>query len=415
MALRILPLGSGGPAKASTGLRIQPLGDLLLSLPTVAALASETGATPLWRGPQTSPDIAYAMPGGGEGVGAGSGSISGMSGADIATSFGHLAGPSPLSAAFTGLAPSFATSIVGLGPTTTTPAHSLSNAFSFAPAPTIISAPLSMLAHAMQQSEINTAVAKHSPIVHNEQDLATLGSSQGMSTAAINAALGMTGGPNVANSIAQGLGLTGGQLASLSNAAPFGGPTVTISGPDADAAPPGPVSGPVSGMSDSDSDGNAGAGGGGGGGGSHLCTWAVRLLNREKETTALRDSLVVEFARKYPDTWKKDFKEYQQGATQLLGALKALPAAEQRSIAERVYREVMKPYMPTVEPDEVDDVVKALERVGFALAKEQKLEIPKALLEFSTKARAGRISGAMAGTRRPAKRQPLAKAMGASA
>lgn len=51
----------------------------------------------------------------------------------------------------------------------------------------------------------------------------------GLSTSAINAALGLTGGPNVSNNIAQGLGLTGAQLANI---------TLALTGLDAASTTP---------------------------------------------------------------------------------------------------------------------------------------------------------------------------------
>jgi hypothetical protein len=227
MALRIRPLSDLTlDTPRSSGLQIRPLAPIVMretpTGPVWAALDPPAypggpALSSFWPGPDT-----MTNPGGGEGVGEGSGSISGPTGGQIAASFGHLAGPSPLSAALTSLA----------APTNTgTPAGLLSGIFgAVAPAP--FGTLTGLVAHAMQQSAINDAVAKFPTVIHNEQDLSTIGANQGLSQAGINAALGIAqgSGPNVANSLAQGLGLTGAQLAGL-NVAAFGIPT--ISGPDA--------------------------------------------------------------------------------------------------------------------------------------------------------------------------------------
>ena len=65
----------------------------------------------------------------------------------------------------------------------------------------------------------------------------------------------------------------------------------------------------------------------------------------------------------------------------LLRALNRLPEDEKRAAAERVYREVMAPFGKEIEADEVTRMVHALERVGMALARQCKVDVPASLLD----------------------------------
>lgn len=410
MALHITPLGQPLDAPASGGLRIRPLDDFLRDLP---ALTAATGGAPAPRpqGPLESFDF------GGGGGPTSSGATN--SGPDVT-----LATPSNVLSLFSGSplainGPSALNQGVnfGLGLLGASPFGAM-----FGGQVAALSARAAMAAHANLQAE--QTLRNEQPQDYVLLDMIARGSNTGQAPSAANLASMNQGGqislPAFAT-LTQGLGITPGQLNAISQAAPFGqGPRGGIDS-DPDGGAPGAAPGGPAGQGNNPSDSNEGVGigatgdgggGGGGGGGSHLCTWAARLLGKEKATAPLRDSFVQEFARKYPGTWKQDFKEYQRAATPLIAALEALPPEEQRTAAERVYREVLKPFAPIVEPDEVDDLVRALERVGYALAKEQGVEIPKAVLEFSRGARRTRM---LSGQGPAPKRRPLLKAMGAEA
>src|SRR5436190_12844443 len=166
MTLRIQPLDAPFTPAGGSGLRIQPLGDFLATLP------AWSGAAPSFEDPsqileflranRTSPETGSA----GDGAGVNSAGV-GFSGPEIANQFGHLAGPSPLSAALTAHMPSIST-----------PAGVLSSLFGalgfVAPNPT---AAVGRLAQGIQQHMINEA-AQRFGLVHNEQDISSLGFSQ---------------------------------------------------------------------------------------------------------------------------------------------------------------------------------------------------------------------------------------------
>lgn len=171
MALRIRPL-SEGPSGQSSGLAIRPLTDLITSLPAAAPAAPAEqiqSATPTLPGSYAayraqSPaaqQAPYANVGGnGEGsIGASLGF--GLNGspttADVAFSFGHLAGPSPASAALAGFSPTLA-SALGLGPNLSgTPAGILGSIYGNIPGPLALSM-VGPISAAMQQAVINQAM-----------------------------------------------------------------------------------------------------------------------------------------------------------------------------------------------------------------------------------------------------------------
>lgn len=225
--LRIQPLDTPVASFApGAGLRIQPLADLLGTL-----LPAPAGGFPPEAPPRLPPIAeAAAAPGGGEG---GGGSPSGFGSA-----------PSITAASPTSLAGMLTSAITGnTAPTTaqTVPAHLGLLALSMLGVPmSPITAPVLALGHLSQLA--------HRFGLTGQDTSGMMGLSQG----AIDAALGIAqgSGPNVAAAIAQGLGLTAGQLASLTLNATFGR-GIDANDPSGPTGPTGPT-GPSGGMGGND-------------------------------------------------------------------------------------------------------------------------------------------------------------------
>jgi len=181
--------------------------------------------------------------------------------------------------------------------------------------------------------------------------------------AGVSGVSGPAGGMGVPGGLGIGEGIEGGEGQGLG----FG----DVTGP----APTGET-GPAPGTGD---------GGGAAGDGSHLCTWAARLLGIEKETAALRNSFVKEYARAYPETWQAEFKEYQQGARQIITAIMQLSPEDRRMYAQRIYDGVLDPFAPTIEAEEVPQVVQALADVAGRIAEELDIEVAPELLDLASR------------------------------
>jgi hypothetical protein len=91
-------------------------------------------------------------------------------------------------------------------------------------------------------------------------------------------------------------------------------------------------------------------------------------------------SAAATFVKRYPRTGRRQLVRYREVARRVREALERLPAPERRRYVAYMHAEIIKPFGPTLEVDEIPAFRARMRRVTLALARRFNVPVPASYL-----------------------------------